>query len=171
MIRHLLLALVIVIVGALALPPLWYAVLPNPVPELPPPGRRVELSRGVGVNVIEEGEGPPVVLVHGHPGSAYDWRHLMPRLAGRGLRALAYDRVGWGHSDWRAKGSFTVDANAKELLALLETRSAYTDGFVEGVYLRIDDAAHCVAHALAARDAVGGLVKNAVALGGADEEV
>ena len=33
----------------------------------------------------------------------------------------------------------------EELLALLETRSAYTDGFVEGVYLRIDDAAHCVA--------------------------
>ena len=29
----------------------------------------------------------------------------------------------------------------EELLALLETRSAYTDGFVEGVYLRIDDAA------------------------------
>ena len=69
----------------------------------------------------------------------------------------------------------------EELLALLETRSAYTDGFVEGVYLRIDDAAHCVARGKCVRPdfiqgieehwMAGGLVKNAVALGGADEEV
>ena len=65
----------------------------------------------------------------------------------------------------------------EELLALLETRSAYTDGFVEGVYLRIDDAAHCVARGKCVRPdfiqgieehwMAGGLVKNAVALGGA----
>ena len=69
----------------------------------------------------------------------------------------------------------------EELLALLETRSAYTDGFVEGVYLRIDDAAHCVARGKCVRPdfiqgieehwMAGGLVKNAVALGGADDEV
>ena len=67
----------------------------------------------------------------------------------------------------------------EELLALLETRSAYTDGFVEGVYLRIDDAAHRIARQCVRPDFIqgieehwmaGGLVKNAVALGGADEE-
>ena len=56
-----------------------------------------------------------------------------------------------------------------------------SDGFVEGVYLRIDDAAHCVARGKCVRPdfiqgieehwMAGGLVKNAVALGGADEEV
>ena len=49
------------------------------------------------------------------------------------------------------------------------------------VYLRIDDAAHCVARGKCVRPdfiqgieehwMAGGLVKNAVALGGADEEV
>ena len=64
------------------------------------------------------------------------------------------------------------DARIKELLGSLETRSAFN---------RIDDAAHCVARGKRVRPdfiqgieehwMAGGLVKNAVALGGADEEV
>jgi pimeloyl-ACP methyl ester carboxylesterase len=92
------LVVLLVLIGALiVLPPLWYAVFPgDPPPELPPAGRRVELPGGVGVNVVEQGTGPPVVLVHGLPGTAYDWRELSPELAKRGRRAIAYDRVGWG---------------------------------------------------------------------------
>ena len=89
---------------------------------------------------------------------------------------------GGGRSAEGAAASFSKGEGVqKELLALLETRSAYTDGFVEGVYLRIDDAAHCVARGKCVRPdfiqgieehwMAGGLVKNAVALGGADEEV
>lgn len=117
--KRILVTLAIVAAAALALPPLWFSIFPAPVPEMPPPGRRVEVRPGVGVNVIEAGEGPAVVLVHGHPGSAYDWSAVARELAARGHRAIAYDRVGYGHSDARPDGDFTVAANADELLGLL----------------------------------------------------
>jgi 2-hydroxymuconate-semialdehyde hydrolase len=120
MLRRVLLALLLLFVAATGLPPLWYRAFPPPAPELPPPGRLVEVEPGVHVNVIEEGSGPPVVLVHGHPATAYDWEPLMHELAARGRRAIAYDRVGYGRSDGRANGAYTVAANADELLGLLK---------------------------------------------------
>jgi pimeloyl-ACP methyl ester carboxylesterase len=59
------------------------------------------------------------LLVHGHPGSAYDWAPFAGELARRGFRVLAYDRVGYGRSDGRAPGHVSVETNAAELLALL----------------------------------------------------
>jgi pimeloyl-ACP methyl ester carboxylesterase len=120
-IRRVLLVVAAALVAALALPPLCYAVFPEPVPELPSAGRRVEVAPGVGVNVLDSGgPGPPIVLVHGHPGSAYDWAPLGRELAARGHRVIAYDRLGYGHSDARANGAFTVESNARELRALLD---------------------------------------------------
>jgi pimeloyl-ACP methyl ester carboxylesterase len=118
-IRRILLGLALLLLAALALPPLWFRLFREPVPELPPPGRRVELASGVGVNLVEAGVGAPVVLVHGLPGTAYSWRLTSAALAARGVRALAYDRVGYGWSDPRANGAFTVASNAGELLELL----------------------------------------------------
>ena len=126
--RRLGLALLLGVLAALALPPLWFRLFREPAPELPPPGRRVALASGVAVNVVEEGAGPAVVLVHGHPGSAYDWRVLAPALAARGFRAIAYDRVGYGRSDARRDGEYTFAANARELLAAARgPRSARRD--------------------------------------------
>jgi pimeloyl-ACP methyl ester carboxylesterase len=119
--RRLLFAVLILVGAAIALPPLWFAIFPGePPPELPPAGRYVMLPGGAGVNVIEQGSGPAVVLVHGLPGSAYDWRELSPELAKRGRRAIAYGRVGFGRSDPRTNGQYTPEGNAAELLALLE---------------------------------------------------
>lgn len=135
MIRKALLAIITVIVAALALPPLWYTVFPQPGPALPPAGHRVEVAPGVGINVIEEGKGRPIVLVHGHPACAYDWTALMHELAAHGYRALAYDRVGYGRSDARKNGQYTVDANADELLALMaaeDVRDAIVVGWSYG---------------------------------------
>jgi pimeloyl-ACP methyl ester carboxylesterase len=118
--RRFLLGLLLILIAAVALPPLWFRLFRAPAPELPPPGRRVEIGRGLGLNVVEVGAGPAVLLVHGLPGSAYDWRMTSPALAARGLRAIAYDRVGYGWSDPRPDHAFTVESNARELLALLE---------------------------------------------------
>ena len=82
--RRVLLGLLVLVVAAIALPPLWFALFPVRPPDLPPPGRLVEVAPGVRVNVIEEGSGPPVVLIHGHPATAYDWQPLMHELAARG---------------------------------------------------------------------------------------
>lgn len=119
--KRIIVIIVSIVVAAVVLPPLWYVLFPAELPpELPPAGTRVLLDGGVGLNVIEAGSGAPVVLVHGLPGSAYDWRELLPQLAARGRRAIAYDRVGYGRSDPRTNGRFTPEANAEELLDLLE---------------------------------------------------
>ncbi len=108
------------LVGFIVLPPVWFAIFPVMKPDLPPPGRRVTVAPTLSVNVIEQGSGPTVVLIHDHPGSAYDWRPLMGELATRGFHVLAYDRVGYGYSGRRHNHDYTVDANAEELLGLLD---------------------------------------------------
>ena len=117
--RVFLFAVSVLIIG-LILPPLWYSVFPADVPGLPASGRRVPLGDGVFVNVLDEGSGAPIVLVHGLPGSAYDWRPTQEALVDRGYRVLAYDRVGYGYSDSNPDGVYTVESSAQDLLALLE---------------------------------------------------
>jgi pimeloyl-ACP methyl ester carboxylesterase len=118
-----LLALAALAVALVALPPLGYALFPEraPEPELPPAGRAVALSPDVAVNVLEAGSGPAVVLVHGHPGSAYDWAPTTEDLVRRGRRVVAYDRVGYGRSGGRpgAPSRVGVETNAEELVRLL----------------------------------------------------
>ena len=45
---------------------------------------------------------------------------MLSRGAQRGFRAIAYDRVGYGRSDRRPAGAYTLAQNAAELVALLE---------------------------------------------------
>lgn len=54
---------------------------------------------GVRARVIEEGSGPPVVLVHGVGGWAENWRPTLPALAAAGFRAIACDLPGFGQSE------------------------------------------------------------------------
>lgn len=49
--------------------------------------------------VLDEGDGPPVLLLHGFPDSSYVWRQQVPALTGAGLRVLAPDLRGFGESD------------------------------------------------------------------------
>lgn len=58
-------------------------------------GRRFEAA-GVGSFVREEGEGDPVVLLHGVPVSSFLYRRVLPELASRGLRGVAFDLPGLG---------------------------------------------------------------------------
>lgn len=60
---------------------------------------RLELA-GFGTRVLElEGEGPPVLLIHGYADSADTWRLTLDRLATEGRRALALDLPGFGEAD------------------------------------------------------------------------
>lgn len=60
--------------------------------------QRIEVG-GLGFNVVEEGEGAPVVLLHGFPDTHRVWRHQIPALAGAGFRVIAPDLRGRGDSD------------------------------------------------------------------------
>ena len=53
---------------------------------------------GGQLHLVEQGEGPLVLLVHGFPESWYSWRHQLPALAAAGYRAVAIDVRGYGES-------------------------------------------------------------------------
>lgn len=55
-------------------------------------------ARGTRIHLVEEGEGPVVLLVHGFPESWYSWRHQIPAIAEAGFRAVAMDVRGYGRS-------------------------------------------------------------------------
>lgn len=112
---------VTIIIAVLALPPLWFAIFSvDPPPDLPPADRRVVLRDGTNMHVLESGHGRPIVLVHGLPGSSYEWRNTTKSLAALGMHAIAIDRIGYGRSDSREATPFTPSSNASELLELLE---------------------------------------------------
>jgi pimeloyl-ACP methyl ester carboxylesterase len=60
------------------------------------PGSAFEASVGP-ISFQDEGEGPPVVLVHGFPASSWQWRDFLPLLATR-FRVIAPDLPGAGGS-------------------------------------------------------------------------
>jgi len=51
------------------------------------------------MHVVEQGEGPVVLLCHGFPETWYSWRHQLPALAEAGFRAVAPDLRGYGATD------------------------------------------------------------------------
>lgn len=53
---------------------------------------------GLGLHVVVEGEGPPVLLLHGFPDSSALWRHQIPALVDAGYRVIAPDLRGFGAS-------------------------------------------------------------------------
>jgi haloalkane dehalogenase len=54
---------------------------------------------GVRMHYVDEGEGPPVLLLHGEPSWSYLYRKMIPLIAAAGFRAIAPDLVGFGRSD------------------------------------------------------------------------
>lgn len=65
---------------------------------------RLELA-GYRTRALElEGDGPPLVLLHGFADSADTWRLMLDHLARRGRRALAVDLPGFGDASRLAAG-------------------------------------------------------------------
>jgi haloalkane dehalogenase len=77
------------------------------------------------MSYVEAGtpDGPPVVLVHGNPTSAYLWRNVIPHLERTG-RVIAVDLIGMGQS-----GKPNLDYR-------FEDHVAYFDAFMEALELR-----------------------------------
>ncbi|TMN99209.1 haloalkane dehalogenase [Pseudoalteromonas sp. S558] len=71
---------------------------------------------------IDEGEGDPIVFLHGNPTSSYLWRNIMPYMQGQG-RLIAIDMIGLGDSqklDNTHEGSYSLAENSKYTFALLD---------------------------------------------------
>jgi pimeloyl-ACP methyl ester carboxylesterase len=65
---------------------------------------RLELG-GYGTRALElEGEGPPLLLIHGYGDSADTWRRMLVELARAKRRAVAVDLPGFGEADRLRRG-------------------------------------------------------------------
>lgn len=80
-------------------------------------GRRFT-AVGVQSFAIDAGDGEPVLLMHGVPSSSYLYRKVIPELAARGLRGVAFDLPGLGLAErppdfdysWTGLGRFASAA-------------------------------------------------------------
>jgi non-heme chloroperoxidase len=82
----------------------------------------------------EQGQGQPVVLIHGWPLSHRMWESQITVLSEAGYRVIAYDRRGFGESG-RPTGGYDYDtfaADLNELMTQLDLRDAAIAGFSMG---------------------------------------
>jgi pimeloyl-ACP methyl ester carboxylesterase len=76
---------------------------------------------GVTLSVRDEGEGQPVLLLHGFPDSSYVWRKQIPALLDAGFRAIAPDLRGFGESDRPGEvADYAVSRSVRDLVAVLD---------------------------------------------------
>jgi pimeloyl-ACP methyl ester carboxylesterase len=71
------------------------------------------------LHAVIGGAGPPLLLIHGWPGSWYYWRLVMPALA-RDFEVIAVDQRGIGLSD-KPENGYDAGTVAGDLVALMET--------------------------------------------------
>jgi non-heme chloroperoxidase len=77
------------------------------------------------------GEGCSVYLMHGWPVTADTWDDLGIEIANHGMRAIAYDRRGFGRSDQPWAG-YSYERLADDLLAIMTTTKASRDSAIIG---------------------------------------
>jgi pimeloyl-ACP methyl ester carboxylesterase len=86
-----------------------------------PAGTRRVGVNGITLNVVDHGEGSPLLLLHGFPDSAAVWRHVIPALAAEGFRVVAPDLRGFGDSDRpEGAGAYHVSILLKDAVGLLD---------------------------------------------------
>jgi pimeloyl-ACP methyl ester carboxylesterase len=88
--------------------------------------RLIEIN-GIRLNIVEQGQGPIVLMCHGFPESWYSWRHQIAALAAAGFRAVAPDMRGYGKSDRpEAIDQYTMFHLIGDLIGLLDALQAPT---------------------------------------------
>jgi len=90
--------------------------------------------KGLKMAYQEEGEGAPIVFLHGNPTSSYLWRNVVPHLKGLG-RCLVPDLIGMGESDplpESGPGSYRFTEHAGFLEELLQKLEVEKDAILVG---------------------------------------
>ncbi|GLY28669.1 alpha/beta hydrolase [Kineosporia sp. NBRC 101731] len=91
-------------------------------------------STDIELHYEDQGEGQPVVLIHGYPLDGNSWEKQTAVLLESGYRVITYDRRGFGQSSKTAAGydydTFAADLNT--LMTELDLQNAILVGFSMG---------------------------------------
>jgi pimeloyl-ACP methyl ester carboxylesterase len=92
---------------------------------MPEVTHRMVETNGIRLHVVEQGEGPLIILCHGFPECWYSWRHQLPALANAGFRAVAPDLRGYGRSDRPAEvEKYTIIDDVGDVVGLVDALGA-----------------------------------------------
>jgi haloalkane dehalogenase len=76
---------------------------------------------GLRLAHLDEGDGPPVVLLHGEPTWSFLWRKVVPPLLEAGYRCIAPDLPGFGRSDKPVDDAwYSYDRHTDAVASLLD---------------------------------------------------
>ncbi|MDI6892465.1 MAG: alpha/beta hydrolase [Actinomycetota bacterium] len=107
-------AVLLVLVGATTYS---YLIFPNYIGKTPPPppsiptGTSVEVA-GRKIHYIKEGEGKPLILIHGFGGSTFSWRHNINPLS-KTFTVYTLDLPGFGLSEKSTTFRYSTLAHAE----------------------------------------------------------
>jgi pimeloyl-ACP methyl ester carboxylesterase len=122
----------------------------------PAAGRFIEVG-SVRLHYVEEGSGPPLVLLHGNGSMIQDFQSSgLMKLAAKRFRVIAFDRPGFGHSD-RPRGTVWSPEAQAELISSALAKIGVKEAIVLGhswgtlvaVALALNHAQHVKALVLA----------------------
>ena len=92
-------------------------------------------ANGLNISYFAAGldnDGPLAICLHGFPDSAHTWRHLLPRLADAGYRAVAPFLRGYAPTEVPSDGRFQTAASAMDALALRDALGGGADSVIIG---------------------------------------
>ena len=95
---------------------------------------KIETRDGTKLYVKDWGRGRPVILMHGWPLSADSWDDQALAIADAGMRAIAYDRRGFGRSEqpWDGYDYDTLADDLADVIAATGAEDAAIVGFSMG---------------------------------------
>src|ERR1700732_4625387 len=83
------------------------------------PTSRTISANSIDIFLLEQGEGPLVVLCHGWPELSYSWRHQIPAIAAAGFRVVAPDMRGFGRTSAPAEiDAYSIFDHVGDMVAL-----------------------------------------------------
>jgi pimeloyl-ACP methyl ester carboxylesterase len=84
------------------------------------PSTRTIAANGIELFLLEQGQGPLVVLCHGWPELSYSWRHQISAIADAGFHVVAPDMRGYGRTSAPADiAAYSIFDTVGDMVALV----------------------------------------------------